>query len=54
MKSVFFKADALADLNGDGVVNFADLAMLKKSFFRAPGPSGLWCAGRVPCDASTP
>jgi hypothetical protein len=39
MKKVFFKADAFADLNGDGVVNFADLAMMKKAFFKAPGPA---------------
>jgi len=24
---------------GDGVVNFADLALMKKSFFKAPGPA---------------
>ena len=54
MKRVFFKADALADPNGDHNLNFADLATLKKSFFRAPGPSGLWCAGHFRCDTSTP
>jgi hypothetical protein len=51
MKKVFFKTDAAADLNGDGVVNFADLAIMKKSFFKTPGPSGLDCAGQIPCSA---
>jgi hypothetical protein len=54
MKSVFFKVDAVTDLNADDIVNFADLAILKKSFFKAPGPSGLSCAGHAPCDASAP
>ncbi len=39
LKKVFFKADPVADLNGDGVVNFSDLAILKKSFFKPPGPA---------------
>ena len=51
LKSVFFKHDPLADLNGDGVVNAVDLAILKGSFFKAPGPSGLACAGHAPCGA---
>ena len=29
------------DLNGDGIVNGADLAILKTFFFGPPGPSGL-------------
>jgi hypothetical protein len=37
--AVAFTADSIADLNGDGVVNFADLAIMKKSFFKKPGPS---------------
>lgn len=49
MKSVFFGNDPVVDLNGDNVVNFADLAILKKSFFKPPGPSGLPCAGNIPC-----
>ena len=28
-----------SDITGDGVVNFADLAIMKKSFFKAPGPA---------------
>jgi len=51
MKSAFFGNDPLVDLNGDNVVNFADLAILKKSFFKPPGPSGLPCAGSIPCPA---
>ena len=34
-------APADADLNGDGVVNFVDLSILKQRFFKPPGPSGL-------------
>ena len=41
MKSRFFTTDEDADLNGDGSVNFADLSMMKESFFQPPGPSGL-------------
>ena len=40
MRSVFFSADANADLDGDGVVNFLDLGQLRSRFFQAPGPSG--------------
>jgi len=28
-----------ADLTADGVVNFADLAIMKRSFFKHPGPA---------------
>jgi hypothetical protein len=49
MKSSFFSSDGLTDLNGDGFVNFGDLAILKKLFFKRPGPSGLACAGEIPC-----
>jgi hypothetical protein len=51
LKASFFKANALIDMNGDGIVNFTDLARLKSFFLRAPGPSGLACAGLVPCPA---
>jgi len=51
MKSAFFGNDPVVDLNGDNVVNFADLAILKKSFFKPAGPSGLPCAGHIPCSA---
>jgi hypothetical protein len=49
LKSLFFSTDADTDLNGDGVVNAADLANLKSRFFKPPGPSGLGCAGTIPC-----
>jgi len=51
LKRVFFTTDATADLDGDGQVNFEDLAIMKKFFFKPPGPSGLACAGHVPCGA---
>ncbi len=54
LKQVFFRNDPDADLNGDGVVNAVDLARLKASFFKAPGPSGLPCAGQIPCSAPGP
>jgi len=38
---VFFTDDPDADLDGSGSVSFTDLAMLKATFFGAPGPSGL-------------
>jgi len=40
-KPKYFSGDPLADLNGDGVVAGADLAILKVMFFGPPGPSGL-------------
>ena len=49
LKAVFFSGDADADLNGDGSVDFLDLGLMKAGFFQAPGPSGLACAGTVPC-----
>ncbi|MEM9058406.1 MAG: peptidoglycan DD-metalloendopeptidase family protein, partial [Pseudomonadota bacterium] len=49
MKSVFFTTDPDADLNGDGLVNFIDLGAMKAAFFGTPGPSGMACAGTVPC-----
>jgi len=39
LKAFFFKSDPLYDLNEDGVVNFGDLAILKKAFFKRPGPA---------------
>jgi hypothetical protein len=39
MKHVFFSTNADADLNGDGFVNFADLAIMKRGFFKKPGPA---------------
>ena len=48
MKSNFFQLGAFdEDMDGDGVVNFADLGLLKSQFFGIPGPSGVpnACAG---------
>ena len=39
LKSVFFTADADADLNGDGSVDFLDLGLMKSLFFMPPGPA---------------
>jgi len=41
--------DAPADLDGDGVVGASDWAQLYRAFGSPPGPSGLACAGSVPC-----
>ena len=38
LRSVFFKADAVADFNLDGVVNVVDLGVLRSYFFGPPGP----------------
>ncbi|MFK8015461.1 MAG: LamG-like jellyroll fold domain-containing protein [Gammaproteobacteria bacterium] len=39
MRAVFFGADPVIDLNGDGTVNVLDLGILRSRFFQAPGPS---------------
>jgi len=39
VERAFYTNDPIADLNADGVVNFADLAIMKKSFFKKPGPA---------------
>ncbi len=49
MKAAFFSTDPHADLNGDGTVDFLDLGRMKSLFFQPPGPSGLACAGTIPC-----
>jgi hypothetical protein len=38
---MFGGSDPDADLDGDGLVNFADLAMFRAMFGAAPGPSAL-------------
>ncbi len=38
-KERIFTTDAAADLNADGMVDFADLAIMKTTFFGIPGPS---------------
>ena len=37
------------DSNGDGAIGVSEFLFLLKSFGRTPGPSGLSCAGTVPC-----
>lgn len=41
MRAAFYSSNGDADLNGDGVVNFADLAILKSFLNQPPGPSGV-------------
>ena len=41
--------DPGADLDGDGVVGAADFSIFAVYRGKGPGPSGLACAGRVPC-----
>ena len=53
-KTRFFSTDPDADLNGDGIADFLDLGVLKTLFFQSPGPSGLPCAGTVPCPEPLP
>jgi hypothetical protein len=38
---VFFGDDPDADLNGDGVINFTHVGIMKAGFLAAPGPSGI-------------
>jgi hypothetical protein len=41
--------DLAPDMNGDGVVGTADFSRWLRTFGSPPGPSGLACAGTVPC-----
>jgi hypothetical protein len=43
--------DVVLDHNGDGAIGAPDVSVLRMSFSGAPGPSGLACAGSVPCSA---
>jgi hypothetical protein len=43
--------EAVYDVEGDGTIGDAEMAMLLRHFGRAPGPSGLACSGAVPCSA---
>jgi hypothetical protein len=43
--------DPHTDHNGDGVTGVADLGVLRGALGQAPGPSGLACAGIIPCTA---
>ena len=49
LKSLFFASEPEADLNVSGFVDFRDLGRMKALFARPPGPSGLACAGSIPC-----
>ena len=37
------------DADSDGVIGSKDFSVLKNSFLEPPGPSGLACAGTIPC-----
>jgi hypothetical protein len=39
-----------ADFNGDGIVGAPDFNILRALFGGPPGPSGLPCAGTIPCE----
>jgi hypothetical protein len=41
--------DADLDADGDGAIGMLEFLRLGRSFGRAPGPSGLLCAGSIPC-----
>ena len=41
--------DAVLDLNSDGRINRIDWLIFQSLYLGAPGPSGLGCAGNVPC-----
>jgi hypothetical protein len=43
--------DAAVDMNADGVIGGPDLALWAPFFGDPPGPSGLACAGVIPCAA---
>lgn len=45
----FNTLNATVDLNGDGVVNGGDFAGFVGMFNTPVGPSGLACAGTIPC-----
>jgi len=47
--SAFNTANATIDISGDGVVNGNDFNMFVAMFNTAVGPSGLLCAGTIPC-----
>ncbi len=38
-----------ADTNCDGVINVGDYPLVDNNIFGTPGPSGLACAGTIPC-----
>jgi hypothetical protein len=42
--------DPDVELTADGVIGSADFWTFSASFGKTPGPSGLACAGSVPCE----
>lgn len=49
-RSYSFSANAArSDLNGSGTVTASDFAILRAQIGLPPGPSGLACAGTIPC-----
>jgi hypothetical protein len=47
--AAFNSTTALYDLTGDGQVDGADFGRFVALFNAVPGPSGLACAGTIPC-----
>lgn len=45
----FSPVAAAADMNGSGTVTTADFGLLRARLGTPPGPSGLSCAGTIPC-----
>jgi hypothetical protein len=45
----FSPTAAVADMNGSGTVTTADFGLLRARLGTGPGPSGLACAGTIPC-----
>ena len=41
--------DPAVDHNGDGAIGILDFNVFRSFFGQVPGPSGLGCAGTVPC-----
>jgi len=41
--------DPSLDMNSDGTIGIPDLNLLRAHAFKPAGPSGLYCAGTVPC-----
>ncbi len=46
--------DPNLDANGDEAVGIPDFNTLREFFGGPPGPSGLACAGTIPCPAKSP
>ncbi len=47
--AAFNTVDPIVDLSGDGIVNGADFGVFIGSYGTLVGPSGLPCAGTIPC-----